>query len=121
MSSRYLSMFLLCVVIVASTAADARAADDRRKGISEKACKVLADERLRQPLETIAEEYFRRTESRISINFLPAGRVGTLVQKGQTGSDLVLSMPKKSGGKTPVSGLAGAKAVAWKYPGGSPV
>jgi len=84
-------------------------------------CKVLADERTKEPLTTIASEFQRRAETRITLSFLPAAEVDALVKKGKVQSDVVLCMPADKDSKTAVSSLDGAKTVAWKHPGGTPV
>jgi len=55
---------------------------------SEKACKVLADKRVEEPLRTIASEYTVRTGSRVSLRFLPVAEVDALVQKKNTECDI---------------------------------
>ncbi|MHC4401995.1 MAG: class I SAM-dependent methyltransferase [Planctomycetota bacterium] len=85
------------------------------------ACKVLADNRLVDPLRTITGEYTRRTQVQVTIRFLPETEVNALVEKKQTQCDVVLCMPAEPKGKTVVESLPGARAVAWKYPSGEPV
>lgn len=84
-------------------------------------CKVLADERTKEPLTTIASEFERRAETRITLSFLPAAEVDALVKKGKVQADVVLCMPPDKDSKTAVSSLDGAQTVAWKHPGGTPV
>ena len=86
-----------------------------------KACKVLADKRIEEPLRTIAKEYAFRTGSQVSLRFLPGAEVDALVQKKKTECDVVLDIGKKKGSKSPVGELPGAKPVAWKHPTGEPV
>lgn len=90
-------------------------------GPEAEACRILADERLQQPLKSIAEEYARRTGSRTQLSFLTSSKVNALVAKNATGCDVVLCMPMDAKGKTAVSSLPGAKKVAWKHPSGEPV
>ncbi len=85
------------------------------------ALKVLADRRLEQPLRTIAEEYGRRTGSPITVSFLPRDAVNALVEKKDSGIDVVLCMPADVNGTTAVGALPGARKVAWKYPSREPV
>lgn len=87
----------------------------------EKACTVLADKRLEEPLRAIAREYQHRTGSRIALSFLSVSELSVRVTGKRTESDVVLCMPPAPDGRTPVSSLAGAKKVAWKYPSGEPV
>lgn len=84
-------------------------------------CRVLADERIEEPLRSIAKEFQRRTGTRVVPRFLPAAEVSALVERNDSGSDAVLCMAMKADGKTSLDSLAGAKKVAWKYPGGNPV
>ena len=88
---------------------------------SDKACKVLADKRVEEPLRTIAKEYAVRTGSQVSLRFLPVAEVDALVEKKNTECDIVLDIGKKKGSKSPVGELPGAKRVAWKHPTGEPV
>jgi len=83
--------------------------------------RVLADERLREPLGTISKEYERRSGTPIAYSFLPAAKVNSLVEKKETDSDAVLCMAKKAEGRTSLDPLPGATRVAWKYPGAYPV
>jgi len=85
------------------------------------ACRVLADNRLVDPLHTITGEYTRRTQVEVTVRFLPETEVKALLQKKQPQCDVVLCMPAEPKGKTAVELLPGAKAVAWKYPSGEPV
>jgi ubiquinone/menaquinone biosynthesis C-methylase UbiE len=88
---------------------------------SGKACCVLADKRVEEPLRTIAEEYSFRTGSKISLQFLPVAEVDALVQEKKLQCDVVLDMGKKKGSTSPVGELPGATRVAWKHPTGEPV
>ena len=88
---------------------------------SDKACKVLADKRIEEPLRTIAKEYAFRTGSEVSLRFLPVAEVDALVQQKKTRCDVVLDIGKKKGSKSPVGELPGATRVAWKHPTGEPV
>jgi ubiquinone/menaquinone biosynthesis C-methylase UbiE len=104
----------LCLALWSGLSSVARAAE-------EAACKVLADERLVDPLRTIAAEYTRRTQRRVSIRFLPEAELDARISEGQPACDAVLAMPPGPEGKTAVESLPGATAVAWKYPSGEPV
>jgi len=84
-------------------------------------CKVLADERIEDPLKTIATEFQRRAETRIVLSFLPAAEVNALAKNGKAQCDVVLCMPPEKEGETAVSSPDGATTVAWKHPGGTPV
>jgi ubiquinone/menaquinone biosynthesis C-methylase UbiE len=86
-----------------------------------KLCNVLADKRLEEPLRAIVGEYGRRTQSRVALEFLSESEVSALVEKEDTGCDVVLCMPADADSKTSVGFLPGAKRVAWKYPTGEPV
>ena len=88
---------------------------------SGKACRVLADKRVEEPLRTIAGEYAFRTGSKISLQFLPVAKVDALVQDKKLQCDAVLDIGKKKGSTSPVGELPGAARVAWKYPTGEPV
>jgi ubiquinone/menaquinone biosynthesis C-methylase UbiE len=83
--------------------------------------KVLADQRLKEPLDAIGKEYQRRTGTRIILSFLPAAKVNALVEKKKTGSHVVFCMAMKAKGRTSLNPLPGATRVAWKYPGANPV
>ena len=72
-------------------------------------------------MTTIASEFERRAETRIILSFLPAAEVDALAKKGKVPADVVLCMPAEKNSKTAVSLLDGAKTVAWKHPGGTPV
>lgn len=112
--------FLLGGAVLASPPADQRPKDPQSVSTG-KACSVLADQRLEEPLRTIVDEYSRRTRTRVTLRFLSAVQVNSLVEKSNTGCDVVLCMPTDLDGKTAVSSLAGVKRVAWKYPTGEPV
>jgi ubiquinone/menaquinone biosynthesis C-methylase UbiE len=72
-------------------------------------------------LTTIASEFERRSETRITLSFLPAAEIDALVKKDSVQADVVLCMPADKDSKTVMSSLDGAKTVAWKHPGGTPV
>jgi ubiquinone/menaquinone biosynthesis C-methylase UbiE len=98
--------------------------DETRDGCgvgSDAAIKVLADERLKEPLGTIAAEYGRRTGYRIALDFRTASEVSALMEKKEAGYDAVLCMPVDVDGRTTVEAVPGAKKVAWKYPSQEPV
>ena len=125
-SRRNLGVLAFCLTSVLTPAALLGSAEDQQRtggqhNSAAKACKVLADERLGDPLGAIVREYSRRTGSRITLDFLPASEVDVFVEKHQTGYDLVLSMPTGPDGETAVSSLPRAKKVAWKHPSGEPV
>lgn len=109
------TILTLCLLLLCSMSSAARAAEETA------ACMVLADNRLADPLRTIAEEYTRRTQVQVTLRFLPESEVNALVEKKQTGCDVVLCMPAEPKGKTAVGSLPGAQAVAWKYPSGETV
>jgi len=88
---------------------------------SDKACRVLADKRVEEPLRAIADEYAFRTGSKISLQFLPVAEVDALVKDKKLQCDAVLDIGEKKGSTTPVGELPGATRVAWKYPTGEPV
>ena len=122
---RNLTALSVCLAFLASPAAllwSAEAPQSAgRKGAAGKVCKVLADKRLQGPLQTIANEYYRRTGVQVSLEFLSAAAVNALVKKGGAGRDAAMCMAAKTDKKTPVGSLPGAKKVAWKHPGGDPV
>ena len=124
--SRFRTMTAICTVILLVLAALVHSAEDRgqdgpRDDPPGKACRVLADERLKEPLSAIVDEYCRRTGARISLDLRPVVEVNALIQKNRTGCDVVVSMPVDAEKKTPLARLPGAKKVAWKHPGGTPV
>jgi len=86
-------------------------------------CRVLADNRVEEPLRAIAEEYARRSGSPVVLGFLPIAELNARVEKKNTGCDVVVGMPADPDAdeKTPLDALPGATKVAWKYPGGQPV
>jgi len=84
-------------------------------------CKVLADERIEEPLKAIVKEFQRSTGTRVVLRFLPETEVNALVEKQQPQCDVVLFMPAAPKGRTAVESLPGARAVAWKHPSGEPV
>lgn len=88
---------------------------------SDKACQVLADKRVEEPLRTIAKEYAFRTGSEVSLRFLPVADVDALVKQKEAQYDAVFDIGKKKGSKSPVGELPGATRVAWKHPTGEPV
>ena len=88
---------------------------------SDKACQVLADKRVEEPLRAIAKEYAFRTGSEVSLQFLPVAEVDALVQRQKTQCDVVLDIGEKKGSTSPVGELPGATRVAWKHPTGEPV
>ena len=106
---------VLCLLLLCGLSSVAQAA------VETAACKVLADDRLVDPLRTISGEYTRRTQIKVTVRFLPETEVNALVQKKQTQCDVVLCMPAEPKGKTAVESLPGARAVAWKYPSAKPV
>jgi len=118
-TSRILPAALATIILVASHTGSRCGAAEPPSGGSPadsagKTCIVLADKRLEEPLGAIVGEYCRRTGCRVATRFLPAGEVETLVQKRQSGADLVVCMPKDKESKTPVESLGDAKAVAWE-------
>jgi len=105
----------LCLLLLSDLPSAGRAAEEPA------ACKVLADNRLADPLRTIAKEYTRRTQIEVTIRFLPEAELNALVQKKQLQCDVVLGMPAEPKGKTAVQSFPEAKPVAWKHPSGEPV
>jgi len=101
--------------------ADGQLTRRQEEDSAETPCKILADERIKEPLKTIATEFQRRAGSRVVLDFLPAAKVNSLVEKKETGSDVVLCMAEKRDGKTSLDSLPGATRVAWKHPSGGPV
>ena len=87
----------------------------------DKACRVLADKRVEEPLRAIADEYAFRTGSKVSLQFLPIAEVDALVQEKKLQCDAVLDIGKKKGTSSTVGELPGATRVAWKHPSGEPV
>ena len=114
---RSLAVPAACVVLVFGPVILLRSAENAAKA----PIKILADERLEEPLGTISKEYKRRSGTPVALNFLPAAKVNALVEKKETGSDAVLCMAMKAKGRTSLDPLPGATRVAWKYPGANPV
>lgn len=102
-------------------AAEDQAGGARQEDFNGKACKVLADERVEEPVRAIVQQYGQRSGLQVSLEFRPASEVEALVQEKEAGWDVVLCMPKDSKSQTPVGLLPGAKKVAWKHPSGEPV
>ena len=86
-----------------------------------KACRILADKRLEQPLRDIAKEYEHRTGRQVELTFLPADEVNALAAKGSAGRDVVICMAAGKDARTALDALAGARRIAWKHPTGEPV
>jgi ubiquinone/menaquinone biosynthesis C-methylase UbiE len=84
-------------------------------------CRVLADRRLAEPLTAIAQEFQRRSGTRVALEFRPAEAVGALVGQEPSGLDAAFCMAMEADGQTSLGALPGARKVAWKYPGGQPV
>ncbi len=84
-------------------------------------CRVLADERLKLPLTTIAGEFQRRSGTRVDVSFRPVAEIRALVQKGGISFDVVLCMAMRGNGRSVLDLVAGATKVAWKHPSGEPV
>ncbi len=103
------------------SAAEDQPGGDRQEDFQGKACKVLADERVEEPMRAIVRQYGGRSGLQVSLDFRPASEVEALVQAKQAGCDVVLCMPKDNKSETPVGSLPGAKKVAWKHPSGEPV
>ncbi len=116
--SKRVTVFVVCLAWL-SGVVSLVSCDDEQK--TPAALRVLVDKRLEKPVTAIAEEYCRRTESRITPTFVSASEVHALVEKGGTDWEVVVSMQADAGGKTAVSLLTGAKIVAWKHPSGEPV
>ncbi len=121
----YPGVFAVCLALLVAYAGPVSAAEeqqgDSQSDSPAKACQVLADKRVEEPLTAIAKEYTRRTGLQIDVKFLPADEVDKLVKKKETGADVVVCMPKEPKAETPVAALPGAKAVAWKHPSRLPV
>jgi ubiquinone/menaquinone biosynthesis C-methylase UbiE len=113
-------MFLLTAAAPAGSAQHPQQAGLQR-GRATPACRVLADQRLHEPLRAIIEEYGRRSGSQVALSFLTAPEVNARIQNGKPECDVVLSMPVTADGRTAVRELPGARKVAWKYPSGEPV
>jgi len=84
-------------------------------------CRVLADDRLEEPVGTITGEFTRRTGLPVAIELKPIEQLDALVEKGQLDCDVVLAMAPDKEKPGPVGSLPGASKVAWKHPGGQPV
>ncbi len=82
---------------------------------------VIADSRLDEPLRAIIQEYHRLTGVEIATTFLSSSEVEALIKKKTKGHDVALCMTGDGEQKTAIASLPGAKAVAWKHPGGWPV
>lgn len=123
---RTLAVLALCLMITSVPsdlllAAEGQEAASGQHQPNARACNVLADKRVEEPLRAIAKEYAFRTGSQVSLRFLPVAEVDALVQKQRTESDVVLDIGERKGSKTPVAELPGATRVAWKHPTGEPV
>ena len=103
------------------SAAEAQPGGDRQEDFKGKACKVLADKRVEEPMRAIVRQYGARSGLQVSLNFLRAGEIDALVQRKEAECDVVLCMPKEKKSDTPVGSLPGARKVAWKHPSGEPV
>lgn len=111
-----------CLTLAVGLAGSRGFAEDPPHASGERAgAKALADERLREPLGAIREEYRRRTGSQITLSFLPAPEVDSFVGKRKPGYDVAFLMSSGRDEQTAVSSLSGASIVAWKYPSGEPV
>lgn len=85
------------------------------------ACRVVADQRVQEPLSRIVNEYRHRTGSKMVLEYVAAAVLGARIQEGTLRADLVVCMPEDEGTSTPVSRLPGARKVAWKHPSRLPV
>ncbi len=108
------TVLTLCLLLLCGLSSATRATE-------EETCKVLADNRLVDPLHTIIAEYTRRTQVPVTIRFLPEAEVKALVEKKQSGCDVVLCMPVEPKGNAAIESWPAAGTVAWKYPSGEPV
>jgi len=82
--------------------------------------RVLADERVEEPLTAIAAEYTRLTGTKVDLKYRSAAKIGKRSVK-KASADVVVCMPPDKDSETPVAKLPGAKAVAWKHPSRLPV
>lgn len=105
---------MLCAV--ASVSIPARAAEPGAGP-----CRVLADQRLEEPVTTITGEFQHRTGAEVSLDFRSIEALGALVEKGQVQRDVLLAMAPDKETPGPVGSLPGARKVAWEHPGGRPV
>ena len=126
MLGRRLAIVVLIGVLAGNIQAEKKSKGDGpgkagKADSSEKACRVLADKRVEEPLRAIADEYAFRTGSKVSLQFLPVAEVDALVQDKKLQCDAVLDIGKKKGSSSPVGELPGATRVAWKHPTGEPV
>lgn len=96
-------------------------ATGQEAGPTHDVCRVLADERLKAPVTTIATEFQRRGGVRIALTFLPVAQVNALVEKGKADFDAVLCLAQPVDGQLAVASLPTATKVAWKHPTGEPV
>jgi ubiquinone/menaquinone biosynthesis C-methylase UbiE len=105
----------VCVLawLIAQPSADA---DD-----GERACKVLADQRVKEPLSEIVAEYVDRTHVEVTIQYASAGDIEDEVKAEKSECDVVLCMPVDPKAKSAVESLSRTRPVAWKYPSGDPV
>jgi len=117
----FTSMLAMALWLSATAAARPEGAAPNPPEKDEPACRVLADQRLEEPLRAIVYEYQHRAGCRIDVDLQPADRVNELIAKNAVQCDLVLCMATGDAGKTAVERLPGAKKVAWKHPEGWPV
>ena len=109
--------FLLAVPMEVS--ANAPTNDDAQS--ETKACSLVADARLEEPIRAILAEFERRGQIEVSARFLPVDRVNELLQSGLADCDVIVCMASDTSHDGPVAALDEAKKVAWKYPSGEPV
>lgn len=122
MSDMRKNLVVLAVCLVSPSVLLWSAQDRKPNGDpNTRACNVLGDKRLEEPLSTIAREYGLRTGSQIALHFLSASEVDALVKKMEGRFDIVFCMPETMNGETEVEHLPDALKVAWKYPSGEPV
>jgi len=84
-------------------------------------CRVLADERLEEPIHAITDEYRHRTGAEVVVRLLRTAEIARLLEEDHPECDVVLSMAPDKETPGSVGSLKNASKVAWNYPGGIPV
>ena len=57
-------------------------------------CRVIADQRVEEPLTTIAEEFTRLTGTEVKLQFRSSARIGAWIGKKPKAADVVVCMPE---------------------------
>lgn len=84
-------------------------------------CRVLADERLENPMKTLVEIYGKISGSKVELTLLPASKIEALAGSADANADVLVAMPVKGRKTGRLASLGGAKQIAWTHPKGLPV